>query len=76
MSETTIFPVLQGGKVHGAFLLDEDTDAWSTKCGHAVEDPTMVQVQHTRVEVECQACCRQMARARRVRAVLRRQYGT
>lgn len=69
MTETTIFPARQGGKVHAAFLMDEATDAWATRCGQTIKDPLVVKLTHATMEVECKACIEQIQRGRNLKTL-------
>lgn len=64
--EVTIFPVRQSGKIHAAFLVDENTDTWATRCGKSVQVPT--DIEHRVAAIECPDCIFQVERGRLARA--------
>lgn len=63
--EVTIFPVRQSGKIHAAFLVDADTDAWATRCGKSVR--VAADVEHRVAAIECEDCILQVERGRLAR---------
>jgi hypothetical protein len=70
---TTIFPVLLGGKIHAAFVIDQFTDSWATQCGKDVPDGSTVE--HRIEVVNCRGCVKNIERAMQVRESMRRDRG-